>query len=251
MALTRRQFLAGAAALPAVQCAGWERAGRAEAPELAACLISSSESGALQREWLAGYQEALASLALPCTVMRPGGACRARLAIFPAADLSEAGDCEWIRTLAARGSTVLVETAAAFLCAEEWNRQALHVENHLGLRLHPARSLWSEGRDRAAIPYVELAWPAAVRVRDYSRVIGVSGGEGVPLAAVEGLPCGARKRIGAGTLLFLGSPVGPHLRAKDREALHWFRSLCSSCSLGCGLFPTPPAPPRHPKLKSA
>jgi hypothetical protein len=232
VALTRRQFLAGAAAFPAVQCAGWQRVRRADDLQFAACLVSSWESSALQREWLAGYQDALASLALPCNVIRPGGACRARLVIFPAADLSEAADCRWIKALAARGSTVLVETAAAFLPVQAQERQAALAESHLGIRLHPARSLWSEGAETAGLPYVDLAWPVQARVRDYSRVIGVSGGEGIPLAAVEGLPCGARKRIGAGTLLFLGSPVGPHLRAKDREALHWFRSLCSSRSLG-------------------
>lgn len=230
MALTRREFLAGAAAFPAVQCAGWQRVSRADALQFAACLVSSWESSALQCEWLAGYQDALASLALPCNVIRPGGACRARLVIFPAADFIEAADCAWIRAVAASGATVLVETAAAFLTVGAWERQALLVENHFGLKLHPARPLWSDGREHGPVPYMELAWPVAARVRDYSRVIGVSGGEATPLAAIEGLPCGARKTIDFGALLFLGSPVGPHLRANDADAQRWLRSLCLNCA---------------------
>lgn len=232
MALTRREFLAGAAALSAVRSAGSERGGRTAEPESAACLVAPPVRDGLQREWFNGYQRALEVIGVPQTHAVMGSPVAARLVILSAAAVERVQEFVWIKSLAARGSTVLVETAAAFLPRQAQERQALLAERHLGIRLRPARRLWDEGEARAGLPYVELTWPVVARIRDYSSWIGVSGGAEAPLAVVEGLPCAVRKRLGAGTLLFLGSPVGPHLWAEDREALHWFRSLCSSCSLG-------------------
>jgi hypothetical protein len=39
------------------------------------------------------------------------------------------------------------------------------------------------------------------------------------------MPVALKKRVGKGTLIFLGSPLGPALGASDLEARHWLQSV--------------------------
>jgi len=44
------------------------------------------------------------------------------------------------------------------------------------------------------------------------------------------LAVGMKKRVGKGTLVFLGSPLGPALLAGDPEAREWVRSVVTACA---------------------
>jgi hypothetical protein len=74
-----------------------------------------------------------------------------------------------------------------------------------------------------SIPYVDYLWPRETKVRDFSRVIPVSARTGDVIGKVGGLPVAWKRRMGKGTLIFLGSPMGPALRAGDPEARSWLR----------------------------
>src|SRR5262249_7067365 len=72
-------------------------------------------------------------------------------------------------------------------------------------------------------PYIDYDWPRETKVRDFSRVILVSAKSGDVIARVRGLPVALKRRVGEGTLIFLGSPMGPLLRAGDPEARSWLQ----------------------------
>ena len=76
-------------------------------------------------------------------------------------------------------------------------------------------------------PYVELTWPIATKIRDFSKVRPVSNNRGEIIATAEDRAVAFRRRIGFGTLVYLGTPVGPALWAGDAEAARWLRAVIS------------------------
>jgi hypothetical protein len=70
--------------------------------------------------------------------------------------------------------------------------------------------------------WVHFGWPIAAMIRDFSRVSRVSGG--TVIARLNGMPVAVRK----GPLVVLGSPLGPHLYAGDRDARAWVQALSSA-----------------------
>jgi len=70
--------------------------------------------------------------------------------------------------------------------------------------------------------WVRFSWPIAAMVRDFTRVSRVSGG--AVIARLNGMPVAVRK----GPLVVLGSPLGPHLYAGDRDAHAWVEALSSA-----------------------
>ncbi|HEV3118335.1 MAG TPA: hypothetical protein VGY58_14895, partial [Gemmataceae bacterium] len=77
------------------------------------------------------------------------------------------------------------------------------------------------GRGDAYFPYVEYSWPVRALIREFrpvwfrvaagDEVIGTFGGRAVSL----------RRRVGRGTLVVLGSPIGPVLLSGDPDAQRW------------------------------
>ena len=76
-------------------------------------------------------------------------------------------------------------------------------------------------------PYVELTWPIATKVRDFSKVNPVSNTRGQIIATADDMAVAFRRRVGFGTLIYLGTPVGPALWAGDAEAARWLRAVIS------------------------
>ena len=77
------------------------------------------------------------------------------------------------------------------------------------------------------VPYVDYVWPYPTKIRDFSRVVPIGDQRGEIIARVDGLPIGLKRKVGAGTLIFLGSPLGPALWAGDSEARQWLSRLFS------------------------
>src|SRR5262249_28124569 len=88
--------------------------------------------------------------------------------------------------------------------------------------------------------YVDLDWPLRVKVRDFSYLVPVE----APAEQIVGwwgdYPIASKQTVGEGTLLFLGSPVGPALGAGDNEAYRWLRKVLTQKQI-----------PRHPSLAMA
>lgn len=82
-----------------------------------------------------------------------------------------------------------------------------------------AIDLWADRPHSKGIPYIDYTWPCAVKVRDFSRIVPVR--SGTVIAAVDDFPVAIKRRAGRGTLIVLGSPLGPALWAGDAEARRW------------------------------
>jgi hypothetical protein len=95
------------------------------------------------------------------------------------------------------------------------------------LRHGSARHSSKKLDSHASFPYVTYLWPRETKVRDFSRVIPVSATNGDVIGKVGGLPVALKRRMAKGTLVFLGSPLGPALRAGDSEALSWLRLVAA------------------------
>ena len=104
---------------------------------------------------------------------------------------------------------VLVESSVGF-AAE--NLAWLH---EWGISIHQPVAV-------AGPAWVRFNWPIAAMVRDFSRVSRIRGG--TVIARLNGMPVAVR----TGPLVVLGSPLGPHLYAGDRDARAWVEALSSA-----------------------
>jgi hypothetical protein len=148
---------------------------------------------------------------------------------------------------------VVYESGAAFATAEAFRNERRLLRIHLEMGLQTPVDLWDNTVYRAlgqpAPPYVHYHWPELTIVRDFSRAVPVYGsGTGAlevalkklaydfdhkrSIAYVCGFPVARRTRLGRGRLIFLGSPLGPHLGSGDREAQALFESILSQFRVG-------------------
>jgi hypothetical protein len=208
----RREFITGLAATPlaATPLAARLSAFRA----LAAPRVEIwPEDHCLSRESTAGFQRALAGT----TVREMEGALRTQeptliilpsvkwLALEPAADL---------RARMAAGTSVILESGLSFATPAETRHQAEIYSSVFGLRLLPQQRTADHRRQL----YIEYDQPARWLVRTFESVLPVCCPSADELARFgEEVVC-ARKKIGSGTLIYLGSMLGPGLLAQEREA---------------------------------
>ncbi len=205
MSVSRRSFLSAVAAAPfgpLVSGFGKEPAG-----PCARCVLPESR---------AGFARAMRAGA-------PG-----RVFVLPAASGWDASVPRRVRS----GQVVLFESGGGFADEKDRAAQREGLERAFDLRVGAPVALWGNGRRPS---YVEYEWPVRARVRDYSVVMPVRGGQ--TIARVDGLGVAALVRVGAGALVFLGSPVGPGLWTGEAEALSWLAAVLAM--VGGGGFATP------------
>lgn len=200
MRITRREFLgrtAIALALP-----------RVGAPPLAiptrnaTCTILDPGDQCALPESIAGYRSTLAN-ATP----------RVPVLVIPAALAVPVRAIE--RHLSSDG-IVILESGAAFGDEHSLSSCREPLGRALGVTIEAPVDLLT-GR----VPYVDFRWPRRALVRDFSRVVPIVGRDGEVIATAGDHPVALRRRIARGTLLFLGSPLGPALWAGDAEARRW------------------------------
>ena len=117
-----------------------------------------------------------------------------------------------------RGTTVIVESGAGFTSHRTFRRHRRELREGLQISVAAPVDLWSKG---STAPYVEYTWPRRAKVRDFSRVVPPGEQPGEIIAWAGDLPVALKRRVGAGTLIYLGSPLGPALWAGDVEARRW------------------------------
>jgi len=211
MDMSRRGFLgcvAGAAAtgLPLGRATG-QRSSLGSPPR--ASVLDLGEHCGI-RESLSGYRRALGTLS-PCR----------DVLIVPGA----VGIPPWAaRRIAAaldEGATVILESGAGFASANEFRAHRSALDEYFQIHVEESVPLWPS----RAMPYVDFSWPVPVRIRDFSRAIPLRAQRGKTIGRVESLPVALARQVGAGTLVFLGSPVGPALWAGDVEADRWLADI--------------------------
>jgi hypothetical protein len=149
---------------------------------------------------------------------------RCSLLIVPDVVLVDSAFGRALRLALKRGSTVVVETGAGFTSHWTFRQHRRTLRAALGIPVMAPVDLWADPA-RARTPYVEFTWPRRTMVRDFSRVVPPAEQPGEIIAWAGDLAVGFRRSVGKGTLIYLGSPIGPALWAGDAEARRWLYTV--------------------------
>jgi hypothetical protein len=195
------------------------------------------------RESLQGYQAMLAGKYHHLSLAELISLDRCRVAIVPGVGRLDAVFTSALSGLLKAGATVLFESGAGFLSPCEFISHQKTLHQYFDITIGRPVDLWSRSVDHASnkprsirnprsrqdnppsAPYVHYRWPSETKVRDFSRAMTVSAPMGNAIAKVGDLPVAWKTRVGRGTLIFLGSPMGPALRAGDSDAHNWLHSV--------------------------
>jgi hypothetical protein len=109
-----------------------------------------------------------------------------------------------LRERAASGAWIICE-AAPYFSGREILRDAFQITAGAPVAVH------------SDCLYVSYTWPHPALTRTFSAAIPIE--ERPALAHYRNLPVAARRRIGRGGIVFLGSMLGPNLRAGDPQAM--------------------------------
>lgn len=164
--------------------------------------------------------------------------------IVAAAGSASPGTFSGVAELLARGAKVLWESGAAYLSAGDFAQQQALAKEHFGISIGEPVEVWPRTQSRKSktgasvqgarsrraigheqIPYIAYRWPQRAHVRDFSRVLPVSAASGHAIAHWKNMPVALSTTLGEGTLIFLGSPLGPAIHAGDPEAHRLFQSI--------------------------
>ncbi len=247
MTISRRYFLGAAAGSAATlwsfRSLGLEALG--SSPESAHdCALLDLNAHCVLPESLQGYQAALGDNYnhFPEVGLNSKRPCR--IAIVPGLGSIDPAMAETLSSLLDAGTHVLLESGAAFLSPSEFTAHQEMLFHYFDIEVGTPVDLWSRKpaddallRHRPqrqpsktlnspeSIPYVNYSWPRQTSVRDFSRVLPVSARAGDVIGRVGALPIALKRRTSGGMLIFLGSPLGPALRAGDPQAQSWLRSV--------------------------
>jgi|HubBroStandDraft_6_1064221.scaffolds.fasta_scaffold558841_2 hypothetical protein len=246
MKISRRYFL-GAAAGSAATLWSFRPIGLDESGFLPErdfdCTLLDLHAHCVLRESLRGYQAALGGKYRHVLEAGLNSKRFCRMAIVPGLGSLEPVVAETLSGLLESGTHVLLESGAGFFGAAEFTAHQNMLYRYFNIEVAPPVDLWSgksaddaflSGRsgppprtkqpDRLeSLPYIGYSWPRETQVRDFSRAIPVSAGEGEVIGKAGALPVALKRRTVGGRLIFLGSPLGPALLAGDLQARSWLR----------------------------
>ena len=208
------------------------------------CVVLDLKLHCVLRESLHGYQAAFAHEHQYVAADRLDSRWPCRMVIVPGLGMMDAAMGRVLLDLVQGGTCLVLESGAGFLTPAETAAHRRMLLRFFALEVEPPIDLWSrkladdgpfargasprrtETIDaRQPIPYVRYVWPRETVVRDFTRVMPVSAGPGEVIGWAGSLAVGSQRPVGKGTLIFLGSPLGPALRASDPEARSWLQSV--------------------------
>lgn len=218
--MTRRRFLgcaAGAAsmALPLGVLRSWQSS--------SAVILDLKEH--CLSEAVSGYESALAGLGTRCMRVAARSVSRCSALIVPAAVEIAAPALRTIGAALEAGVCVILESGAGFASEPEFRAHRAVLRDSLQVPIEQPIHLWTTHARSHRAPYVDYTWPYATKVRDFSRVVPLANQAGEIIARVDSVPVALKRQIGRGTLIFLGSPLGPALWAGDAQARRWLSDV--------------------------
>lgn len=120
----------------------------------------------------------------------------------------------------ARGGTVVIESGAGFADAATFRHHARALREGLQLQVAAPVDRWAD-QSTPRTPYIEFTWPRRASIRDFSRFVPPAEQPGEIIAWARDVPVALKRPVASGTLIYLGSPVGPSLWTGDAEARRW------------------------------
>ena len=121
-----------------------------------------------------------------------------------------------LKRRAEAGSWLILETGVAFSSDEGAHQQADLLASVFAIKLLPA--LARSRTDPNKISYVCYSWPLQQMVRTFEAATPLLCQPHESIAAFDGQTVCARKTIGTGGVVYLGSMLGAGLLAREREA---------------------------------
>ena len=225
MDITRRDFVGYAAAAAALPLMGGRA--RASSPREVThdcVLLDLGVHGSL-RESTLGYAAALANTNRCWTrVDAPLLPCRGVL-IVPGMLSMPPSAVRAILSALDDETTVVLESGAGFASATEVRAHRALVRSAFQIDVDAPVDVWEARTSGRGIPYMQVDWPTPATIRDFSRVLPIFARDGDVIARVNSLSVGVKRAVGRGTLVFLGSPIGPALWAGDLEACRWLNDV--------------------------
>lgn len=246
MKITRRHFLGvstGAAAL----FSGHAAAGGSGIflDRRGGVVLHDLNSQCILGESLSGFKKILGASCVTSVETLPQAIAHAATIIVPGAGVMDAAVAQMLGHAVRQGSVLLLESGGGFLSADQFSAHQQVLQRHWNVRLEPPVDLWAGAAGKSShppaalqsrhkvrahgpAPYVDYVWPHRAKVRDFSRVVPLAAQDGDVIGVAGKLTVAIKKRVGKGTLIFLGSPLGPHLHAGDPEACRWLRSVLAA-----------------------
>ncbi len=223
MRISRRRFLATAAGAVAtwLPFKALVKAGQGETLD---CVLLDLKENCALPESLAGYEAALKDAGTRYVKTTPGRLPPCRAVIVPACVAMEPEAAREVSGLLRQGNTVVLESGAGFADPPAFAAHQKFLQAHFDLQVEAPVSLWEGKEAGRRVPYVDYGWPLPAKIRDFSRVVPLSRRAGEVIASVDGSPVAVRRKVGKGTLVFLGSPLGPLLWSCDPQAQTWLRA---------------------------
>ncbi len=120
-----------------------------------------------------------------------------------------------LRSLVFDGAWLIWENSPVVDDEREFLRQQQLFRDIFDLRLAKPR-VAQHGTGSAC--YIHYRWPAPAMVRTFMGITPVQSTPTEAIAHYEEQTIATKKQMGRGGIIFLGSLLGPHLRAEDREA---------------------------------
>jgi hypothetical protein len=245
MKLSRRDFLgtmSGAVGASLCLFSPIGQAAFASRPDVELnCALLDLNSNCVLRESLQGYRAALGKRDLLRKTELTSKS-RHPMTIVPGIGELDPSVVETLSDLLRSGTNLLLESGAAFLNPSAFASHQKIFSRHFDIEIDSPVDLWPrKSADDASItrreirhskkklnglksvPYVNYCWPRETNVREFSRIIPLSARPDAVIGRVGATPVALKRQVGKGTLIFLGSPLGPALLAGDLEAQSWLQ----------------------------
>lgn len=189
-----------------------------------------------------GYQKISGGVEVSSAAALPRATSRFPTLVVPAAGILDSASVRVLYDHLQAGGVVLLESGGGYLRPDEFSVHQQMLKRHLNVSVGMPVDLWSGARAscsgaempsqrkvaaHGSAPYIDFLWPLKTKVRDFSRVVPPTAQDGDVIGVARKIPVAIRKRVGKGTLIFLGSPIGPHLYAGDPEATRWLHAVLS------------------------
>ncbi len=167
-----------------------------------------SELDCLSEESAAGYRFAIER-------HKPRFPVSGRTLVFAAGRTISKDRLLSLHSLAISGAWLVWENSPSIRDEQELIHQQELFRNIFDLRLARPRGV-EHGAGNAS--YIRYDLPRPAMIRTFLRVTPIECPPEQAIAYYEGEAIAARKRLGRGGIIFLGSLLGPHLQAEDRDA---------------------------------
>lgn len=221
MIFSRRSFLSAAVASAALSTVSGRLAFGASLPRDGGVFLL--DTGPRYRESVAGYESALAARRIPfvCGDLVRGHVPASSVVIVPGFITLQRRAAGELSSFAGAGGLLLLESGAGFASAAEFEAHRNFLRDYFNVSSSGVIDLWEGEEGRGRVPYVDYRWPHDAKVRDFSRLVVPAVRDKLVIARIGSHVAASKQHFGRGTLLFLGSPLGPALGFRDTEAGEW------------------------------